>query len=53
MNVDNASHIRAHGVNGSMRTEAKMVNREIGATLVHHVANNVYLHLQIGKNNKP
>lgn len=47
MYVDNASHIRAHGINGCMRSKSKVVDAQVGRTLVHHITDHVYFHLNM------
>ena len=45
-------HVRPHGVNGSMGTEAKMVDTQICSSLVHYITNHVHFDLgTTGKQN--
>lgn len=50
--MDDAFHIGAHRVNGSMRSESKMVRAQVSGTLVHNVTHYVhfYLHVMQKKN---
>lgn len=52
MEVDYAPHIRPHGVNGSMRRESILVNAQVSRTLVDHLADHVYFHLQMAGKQK-
>lgn len=49
MYVDNASHIRAHGVNRRVRSKSKVVDTQISGSLVYHVTNYVHLHLNMAR----
>lgn len=46
VDVDYTPHIRPHWINGSMRSESILVNAQISRALVHHLADDVYFHLQ-------
>lgn len=44
--VDEAAGVRSHGVDGSVRAEAGHVDTQVGAALIHYVAQDIYLHLR-------
>lgn len=43
--MNDAADVGPHGVDGCVRAEAGVVNAQGGGALVHHVPDDVYLHL--------
>lgn len=46
VHVDYTPHIGPHWINGSMWSESMLVDAQISRALVHHLADDVYFHLQ-------
>lgn len=44
--VDDASYVRAHWINGGVRSKPKVVDAQIGGALIHHLTDHVHFHLQ-------
>lgn len=49
MYVDDTSHVRAHGVDGGMRSKPEEVDAQIRGTLLHHLTNDVYFYLHTAR----
>lgn len=46
MHVYHAADVWTHGIDGSMRAEARGVDPQVGGALLNHIPDDVHLHLR-------